>query len=65
MQYRIKITTVASFCAATVAIHGGLYALFRRDVANIVREQVRSEIAPLREDVARAHTRLDQHIAVR
>lgn len=65
MQHRIRTTTVAAVCGATIAAHGAMYGVFRRDVAGIVREQVRAEIEPLRGDVARAHDRLDQHLAVR
>lgn len=66
MQHpRIKLTTICVICTTTVAIHGWLYTSWTRHVGNIVREQVRSEIAPLREDIARAHMRLDQHLAVR
>lgn len=64
MQHRIpRITTIAALCTITLAGHAALYGVWRRDVRGIVREELTAELQPVRDELSRAHDRIDQHLA--
>jgi hypothetical protein len=62
---------LVSLAGATVGAHTALIAWSARIQQRVeertevmVTRVVRAELTPIRDDVARAHTRLDQHIAM-